>query len=151
MKGLRFVPVTQQEIAKTLIDDFSLFDDWEERYHYIIELGNGLNELAEESKTAEHRVQGCTSITWLLADMDPQTSLITFRADSDSQIVRGLIAILLMFFSQRTGAEILSFDVTPIFQEMTLEQHLSHSRANGLNSMIQKIKALTLSYVDTSA
>ena len=133
---------TQQEIAEDLIDDFSFFDDWKDRYLYIIELGSGLPELAAADKTEVHRVQGCTSNAWLVADIEAATSLITFRADSDSQIVRGLIAILLMFFSERPPAEIIDFDVTPHFHKMTLDKHLSRSRSNGLNFMIQKMKDL---------
>jgi len=141
-KGSRFVSPSQQDIANTLIDDFSFFDDWKERYLYIIELGGGLPAFEEANKTEAHRVQGCTSNAWLVAELDSATSLITFRADSDSQIVRGLISILLMFFSERSPAEIIDFDVTPYFHEMTLDKHLSHSRSNGLNFMIQKMKAL---------
>ena len=133
---------TQQEIAQELVDDFSFFDDWKERYMYIIELGGGLSGLEETDKTEANRVQGCTSNAWLVANVDATTSLITFRADSDSQIVRGLIAILLMFFSGRSPAEIIDFDVTPYFHEMTLDKHLSRSRSNGLNSMIKKMKEM---------
>ena len=133
---------TQQEIAQELVDDFSFFDDWKERYMYIIELGSGLPGLEAIDKTEENRVQGCTSNAWLLADIEATTPLITFRADSDSQIVRGLIAILLMFFSERSPAEIVDFDITPYFHEMTLDKHLSRSRSNGLNFMIQKMKEM---------
>jgi len=136
------VPPTQQEIAQELVDDFSFFDDWKERYLYIIELGSGLPGLEAIDKTEANRVQGCTSNAWLLADIEATTPLITFRADSDSQIVRGLIAILLMFFSERSPAEIVDFDITPYFHEMTLDKHLSRSRSNGLNFMIQKMKDL---------
>ena len=133
---------TQQEIAQELVDDFSFFDDWKERYMYIIELGSGLPGLEAIDKTEANRVQGCTSNAWLLADIEATTPLITFRADSDSQIVRGLIAILLRFFSERSPAEIVDFDITPYFHEMTLDKHLSRSRSNGLNFMIQKMKEL---------
>jgi cysteine desulfuration protein SufE len=149
-KGSRFVSSTQQEIANTLIDDFSFFDDWKERYLYIIELGGGLPEFEEANKTEAHRVQGCTSNAWLFAESDSATSLITFRADSDSQIVRGLIAILLMFFSERSPAEIIDFEVTPCFHEMSLDKHLSRSRSNGLNFMIQKMKDLAANCQNTS-
>lgn len=141
-KGLPFVSPTQQEIAQELVDDFSFFDDWKERYMYIIELGSGLPGLEAIDKTEANRVQGCTSNAWLLADIEATMPLITFRADSDSQIVRGLIAILLMFFSERSPAEIVDFDITPYFHEMTLDKHLSRSRSNGLNFMIQKMKEL---------
>ena len=135
---------TQQEIAQELVDDFSFFDDWKERYMYIIELGSGLPGLDSNDKTVANRVQGCTSNAWLVADVNTDTSLITFRADSDSQIVRGLIAILLMFFSARSPAEIIDFDVTPYFHEMTLDKHLSRSRSNGLNFMIKKMKEMAV-------
>ena len=135
---------TQQEIAQELVDDFSFFDDWKERYMYIIELGGRLPGLDSNDKTEANRVQGCTSNAWLVADVDTATSLITFRADSDSQIVRGLIAILLMFFSARSPAEIIDFDVTPYFHEMTLDKHLSRSRSNSLNFMIKKMKEMAV-------
>ena len=135
---------TQQEIAQELVDDFSFFDDWKERYMYIIELGGGLPGLEAIDKIEANRVQGCTSNAWLVADIEAATSLITFRADSDSQIVRGLIAILLMFFSERSPAEIIDFDITPYFHEMTLDKHLSRSRSNGLNFMIQKMKDMAV-------
>jgi len=138
------VSATQQEIAQELVDDFSFFDDWKERYMYIIELGGRLPGLDSNDKTEANRVQGCTSNAWLVADVDTATSLITFRADSDSQIVRGLIAILLMFFSARSPAEIIDFDVTPYFHEMTLDKHLSRSRSNGLNFMIKKMKEMAV-------
>ena len=141
---------TQQEIAKDLVDDFSFFDDWKDRYLYIIELGSGLPELAAADKTEVNRVQGCTSNAWLVADIEAGTSLITFRADSDSQIVRGLIAILLMFFSERPPEEIINFDITPHFHEMTLDKHLSRSRSNGLNFMIQTMKELAARCQDAS-
>ena len=141
---------TQQEIAQELVDDFSFFDDWKERYMYIIELGGGLPGLDANDKTEANRVQGCTSNAWLVADVDTATSLITFRADSDSQIVRGLIAILLMFFSARSPAEIIDFDVTPYFHEMTLDKHLSRSRSNGLNFMIKKMKEMAANCQNTT-
>ena len=144
------MPAPQQEIAKDLTEDFSLFEDWEERYRYIIELGDRLPNLAETHRTEVNRVQGCTSNAWLVAARDPQSGLITFSADSDSQIVRGLIGILLMLFSERQATEILDFDVAPLFQELTLHQHLSPSRANGLNSLVRTLKELTLRYIEAA-
>jgi len=126
-----------------LIDDFEFLDDWEDRYRYIIELGDKLDEMPAELKTEENRVQGCISNVWLVIDVQPgDPPVINFVADSDSQIVRGLVAILLMLCSGRTGKRIISLDIESVFDRLELRKHLSRSRSNGFYSMVKRIRKL---------
>jgi cysteine desulfuration protein SufE len=126
-----------------LLDDFEFLSDWQDRYRYIIELGDELEAMPEELKTEQTRVQGCVSNVWLVPEVrdgDPPT--LHFVADSDSQIVRGLVAILVMLCSDRTTDEIRSMDLEGIFDRLDLRKHLSRSRSNGFYSMIKRIKRL---------
>jgi len=126
-----------------LVEDFEFLDAWEDRYRYIIELGDQLEDMPAELKTEENRVQGCVSNVWLVVNAQPgDPPTIEFVADSDSQIVRGLVAILLMLCSGRTAREILAMDVESIFDRLELGKHLSRSRSNGLHSMIKRIRRL---------
>lgn len=130
--------------VEELLDDFELLDSWEDRYRYVIELGDELDGLPEELKTEEHRVQGCVSNVWLVVEVQPgDPPTIHFRADSDSQIVRGLVAILAMICSGHTAAEIAAIDIESLFDKLDLRRHLSRSRSNGLHSMIRRIRTLT--------
>jgi cysteine desulfuration protein SufE len=129
--------------VEELLDEFSLFDDWSDKYQYIIELGDQLDPLPDELRVDEHLVQGCQSSVWVVARAKPSDPpVIEFLADSDSQIVRGLIAILVMLLSGRTAEEIQALDVEGLFRKMELQRHLSRSRSNGLHSMIQRIRSL---------
>ena len=124
-----------------LLDTFDLFDDWEDRYKYIIELGDEVPPLANEHKTEVNRVQGCQSNVWLIAEVNPgDPTTIDFYADSDSQIVRGLIAILLAAYSHRTPTDIVDFDIKELFEKIGLSQHLSRSRSNGFFSMVNRMR-----------
>jgi cysteine desulfuration protein SufE len=126
-----------------LLATFDLFDDWEDRYKYIIELGDELDTLADEHKTEVNRVQGCQSNVWLVSDVKPgDPTMVDFQADSDSQIVRGLIAILMSVYNNRTPQEILSFDIRGLFEKIGLSQHLSRSRSNGFFSMVNRIRLI---------
>ncbi len=127
-----------------LLNTFDLFDDWEDRYRYIIELGDELDHLPTECKVEANRVQGCQSNVWLVADVEPTAPqpMIDVQADSDSQIVRGLIAILLKVYSHRTPDEILTFDIQGLFEKIGLSQHLSRSRSNGLFSMVNRVRSI---------
>ena len=126
-----------------LVDDFEFLDAWEDRYRYIIELGDELEEMPESLKTETNRVQGCVSNVWLVLNFEPgDPPRIRFIADSDSQIVRGLVAILLMLCYGRTAQEIQTLDIESIFQRLELGKHLSRSRSNGLHSMIKRIRRL---------
>jgi cysteine desulfuration protein SufE len=126
-----------------LVEDFEFLDAWEDRYRYIIELGDELEKMPDSLKTEENRVQGCVSNVWLVLDIEPgDPPLIRFIADSDSQIVRGLVAILLMLCSGRPAREIQAMDIESLFERLELGKHLSRSRSNGLHSMIKRIRRL---------
>jgi cysteine desulfuration protein SufE len=127
---------------ESLIEDFSFLDDWEDRYRYVIELGKALPALPEAEKTDANKVRGCASQVWLVGETagadDP---VLRFRADSDAHIVRGLIAILLKLYSGRTAREIARLDAEGYFARLGLRDHLTAQRANGLSSMVERIRA----------
>ena len=129
------------DISKTteeIVDEFAFFDDWMQRYEYIIEIGKALEGLSDEKKNDAHKVPGCQSQVWFHARQED--GRIHFEADSDAMIVRGLIALLLRVYSGRTPDEIIS---TPpkFFEVLELGSHLSGSRANGLHAMVTRIHA----------
>ncbi|MBR1604500.1 MAG: SufE family protein [Alphaproteobacteria bacterium] len=121
-----------------LIDNFELLDGWEEKYAYIIELGSHLEPLDEEYRTEEWKVRGCQSQVWL--EPKRENDKIYFKGDSDAFIVKGLIAIVLMIYSNKSAQEIKEIEVEKIFAKLGLQEHLSPSRRNGLFSMVEKIK-----------
>lgn len=121
-----------------LIDNFEFLDGWEDKYRYIIDLGEKLPPLAAEFHTDEWKVRGCQSQVWLVPHM--ADGKISFEGDSDAMIVKGLIAIVLMIYNHKSPAEIKSIEVDGIFAKLGLEEHLSPSRRNGLISMTEKIK-----------
>lgn len=127
-----------------LIDDFAFLDDWEERYRYVIELGRELEPLSEAEHAPENKVQGCVSQVWLVSDVRPGPDgalRLHFRGDSDAHIVRGLIAILMRLYSDRTPAEILETNARAVFAKLGLDEHLTPQRSNGLYSMVARIQA----------
>lgn len=121
-----------------LIENFSYLDNWEDRYSYLIDLGNNLENLPEEYKTPEWKVQGCQSQVWLIPQF--QDGKIHFLGDSDAILVRGLILIVLMIYNDKSPSEIKSIAIEDIFAKLGLEENLSPSRRNGLMSMVSKIK-----------
>lgn len=125
----------------TIRDDFAFLDDWEERYRYIIELGNSLESYPEDARDDLHKVPGCVSQVWLHTTRgsgnDPQ---LAFAGDSDAHIVRGLVAIVLALFSGRRASEILALDAEDTLRSLGLDEHLSPQRANGLRSMVKRIR-----------
>ena len=123
-----------------LADTFDLLGDWEERYRYVIELGRGLEPMPDAAKTDATKVSGCASQVWLLARPNANGTM-TWLGDSDAHIVRGLIAILLDLYSGRTPREVLDFDAKGAIQRLGLSEALSSQRSNGLNAMIQRIRA----------
>lgn len=126
-----------------LIDNFSLFDDWEDRYRYIIELGKALPPMDEALKTPDSKVEGCTSQVWFVASPDKNANgdtVLRFIGDSDAHIVRGLIAILFAIHDGKTPGEIKTIDAEAHLQELGLDQHLSPSRTNGLYAMLGRIR-----------
>ncbi|MDI7861287.1 SufE family protein [Rhizobiaceae bacterium n13] len=125
-----------------IIDDFAFLDDWEDRYRYVIELGKALPDLPEEKRTTANKVQGCASQVWLVShpDGDPADPVMTFEGDSDAHIVRGLVAIVLATYSGKRASEIADLDAIEVFGKIGLVEHLSAQRANGLRSMVKRIR-----------
>ena len=131
------------EIQDELIEDFSLFEDWADKYEYIIELGKSLPALDEQYKIEDNRIHGCQSRVWLHADH--KDGKIFFDADSDAFITKGIIGLLLKVLSGHSPKEILDADLYFIPQT-GLQSHLSPTRANGLASMVKQLKAYALVY-----
>ncbi len=119
---------------------FSRLRSSEDRYRYLIQLGRKLEPFPEEFRNQEHLVPGCLSQVWLVTVAGSEPSEVVFRADSDAHIVKGLIAVLLMLYSGKTGEEILSTDVEGLFERLELGQHLSVNRRNGFYSMTLKMR-----------
>jgi cysteine desulfuration protein SufE len=135
--------MTIQEIQKEIVDEFSMFDDWMQRYEYMIELGKSLPLIDEAYKTDEHIIKGCQSKVWVHADLEGDKLL--FTADSDAIITKGIIAILIRAFSNQKPADIINAD-TNFIDEIGLKEHLSPTRANGLVSMIKQLKLYAVAY-----
>ena len=126
-----------------LIDNFALLEDWEDRYTYLMELGRKMPPLDDADRIEENRVKGCQATVWLKEKVRPGPPLrIEFLADSNSQIVKGLIAMLQLLYSGRTPEEILAVDADSVFVKLGLDRHLSPTRSTGLHSMVQKIRSL---------
>ncbi len=125
------------QAQREIVDEFSLFDDWMDRYQYLIDLGRKLPELPEQDKSDDRLLDGCQSQVWLIAEGNADR--LEFRANSDAAIVSGLIALILRVYSGRSAREIL--DSEPEFvRDIGLSQHLSPTRANGLNAMLGEIR-----------
>jgi len=127
-----------------IVDNFSLLDEWDDRYRYVIELGRSLGALPERERTEANRVQGCASQVWLATTVHSNgrgEPVLTFSGDSDAHIVRGLIAILFAIFSGKRAADILSTDAIALFERLGLREHLTPQRSNGFRSMIERIRA----------
>lgn len=132
-----------KDIQNEIVDEFSMFDDWMERYEYIIELGKGLPIIEDQYKTEDNIIKGCQSKVWVHAE--EKDGKVVFTADSDAILTKGIIAILIRAFSNQTPAEILEAN-TDFVDEIGLKEHLSATRANGLVSMIKKIKMYALAF-----
>ena len=127
-------PAAFEEIRENL----SYLEDWEDRYRYIIELGQALPPLADDEKTAENKVHGCVSQVWLVSSRDGDR--LGYRGESDAMIVRGLVAVLVALYSGRPASEIASTDAIAIFDELGLREHLTTQRSNGLIAMVNRIR-----------
>lgn len=134
----------------TIESDFAFLDDWEERYRYIIDLGSQLTDLPAEMRTEETRVRGCASQVWITLDVGPDGRM-TLCGDSDAQIVRGLIAIVLSLYQGKTAAEIASVDPDAALAALDLSGHITPQRANGVASMIERIRKLAAENAATSS
>ena len=128
-----------QEIENEVVEAFSMYDEWLDRYEYIIDLGKSLEPLPEEKKTEENLIKGCQSRVWL--DSEKRDGKIYFAADSDAIITKGIISLLIIVYSGRTAEEIASDDFSFI-EKIGLKENLSPTRANGLVSMIERIKTI---------
>jgi len=132
-----------EKVQTEIIDEFALFDDWMQRYEYMIDLGKSLPLIDPKYKTDTHIIKGCQSKVWVHADMKDEK--VIFTADSDAIITKGIIAILIRAFSNHSPQEILDAD-TAFIDQIGLKEHLSPTRANGLVSMIKQLKLYALAY-----
>lgn len=126
-----------------IIENFSLLDEWDDRYRYVIELGRTLAPLPDAWRTDANKVQGCASQVWLATTVNPDGAagpILNFAGDSDAFIVRGLIAILLALYSGKSAGEILATDAIAVFDRLGLREHLTPQRSNGFRSMVERLK-----------
>jgi cysteine desulfuration protein SufE len=127
-----------------IIGNFSVLDDWDDRYRYLIELGRELAPLSAAAHSDANKVQGCASQVWLDTTVRPNGAsgpVLTFVGDSDAHIVRGLIAILFAVYSGKSARDILSTDAVKLFESMGLREHLTPQRSNGFRSMVERIRS----------
>ena len=132
-----------QEIQNEIVEEFSMFEDWMQRYEYIIELGKSLPLIEEQYKTEDNIIKGCQSKVWVHGE--EENDKIVFTADSDAILTKGIIAILIRTFSNQKASDILDAN-TDFIDEIGLKEHLSPTRANGLVSMIKQIKIYALAF-----
>ncbi|HLS30109.1 MAG TPA: SufE family protein [Flavobacteriaceae bacterium] len=132
-----------EEIQDEIVDEFSMFEDWMQRYEYLIDLGKSLPLIAEEHKTKDKLIKGCQSQVWVHAEM--QDGKLIFTADSDAFITKGIISLLIRVLSNQTPQDIAETDITFI-DEIGLKEHLSPTRANGLVNMIKQLKLYAVAY-----
>ncbi len=135
--------MTIQEIQNEIVDEFSMFDDWMQRYEYIIDLGKSLPLIDQQYKTEDNIIKGCQSKVWVHGEKNDDS--IVFTADSDAILTKGIIAILIRVFSNQKAEDILNAN-TDFIDQIGLKEHLSPTRANGLVSMIKKIKMYALAF-----
>jgi cysteine desulfuration protein SufE len=134
---------TIQEVENEIVEEFSLFDSWDDKYEYIIDLGKKLPVLEDKYKLDDNRVRGCQSTVWLVADYE--NGKIVFRADSDAVIVKGLISMLIRVLSGHTPDEIIEASLGFI-QKIGMTTHLAQTRSNGLLAMVKQMKNFALAY-----
>ncbi|MEM1002748.1 MAG: SufE family protein [Bacteroidota bacterium] len=135
--------MTIEDIKADIIDEFAMFDNWEDRYQYMIDLGKTLPLIDTKFKTEDHIIKGCQSKVWVHADMKDEK--VEFTADSDAIITKGIIAILIRVFSNQHPTDIIEAD-TDFIDKIGLKEHLSPTRANGLVSMIKQLKMYAIAY-----
>jgi cysteine desulfuration protein SufE len=135
---------TMASAIDDIIENFTLLDEWDDRYRYVIELGRTLPPLPEGAHTEANKVRGCASQVWLVTHVKPDGAAgpaLTFEGDSDAHIVRGLVAILLALYSGKTAREILATDALALFERIGLRDGLTPQRSNGLRSMVERVRA----------
>lgn len=133
-----------KEREQAIINDFNFFESWDQKYEYIINLGNELNDSGPELKSEKNLIQGCQSRVWLTSYL--KNEKIFFTGDSDALITKGLVALLLKIFSNARPEEVATFELS-LVNSVGLNKHLSMNRANGLGKMIEKIKTISLNYL----
>jgi cysteine desulfuration protein SufE len=133
--------MTSTSTIEDIQADFEMLDDWEDRYRYVIELGRQLSPLSAADKNETNKVRGCASQVWLISAFDNATGTLSFKGESDSHIVQGLIAILLTLTNGRTASDLATLDIQSYFNKLGLKEHLTPQRSNGLASMIARIKS----------
>jgi cysteine desulfuration protein SufE len=127
-----------------ILENFSLLDEWDDRYRYVIELGRALAPLEERDRRPANKVQGCASQVWLATTVAPDGQagpVLSFAGDSDAHIVRGLIAILFAIYSGKRARDILATDAIALFERMGLREHLTPQRSNGFRAMVERIRS----------
>ena len=132
---------TGDPVIETLVDEFDFLGDWEERYRYLIEMGRALDPLSPEEHSDTYKVQGCVSQVWLVLDTDANGRL-TIRGDSDAQIVKGLVALLIRLYAGRPPAEAAAIDARDVLSRIGRNEQLSPQRSNGLTAMVARIRAV---------
>ena len=135
--------MTIEQIQQEIIEEFSVYSDWMDKYGYLIELGNELQDLDSKEKTDQNLIKGCQSRVWLIAEME--NGRINFRGESDAVIVKGLVALLLRVVSGRTPDELIENELHFI-DDLGLKQHLSPTRSNGLLAMVKQIRLYAVAY-----
>jgi cysteine desulfuration protein SufE len=125
-----------------IIENFGFLEDWEDRYRYLIELGKDLPELPENERTEDNRVKGCASQVWVVTSVDRSglEPVLSFKGQSDAHIVKGLVALTLALYSDKSAREILSIDALDLFRRLGLAEHLTPQRSNGVRSMVERIR-----------
>jgi cysteine desulfuration protein SufE len=144
MSAAMTAPPERTTTIGEIIDNFSLLDEWDDRYRYVIELGRGLPPLSERDRCEANKVQGCASQVWLATRARPDGAggpVLSFCGDSDAHIVRGLIAILFAMFSGKHAADILATDAIVTFERLGLREHLTPQRSNGFRAMVERIRS----------
>lgn len=127
-----------------IIENFSLLDDWDDRYRYLIELGRELPPLGDAAHNDANKVQGCASQVWLQTTVRPDGPggpVLSFEGDSDAHLVRGLIAVLFAIYSGKSAKDILAIDAVGLFEQLGLREHLTPQRSNGFRSMVERIRS----------
>mgnify|MGYP001334083991 CR=1 FL=1 len=134
-----------------ILEDFSWLESWDDRYGYLVELGRGLPPMDPADKTEETRIEGCQSGVWIKTTTAGSPPVLTFVGDSDSAIVKGLVAIVISLVNGRSPKEILALDIPEFFAKLNLENHLSPTRKTGLNEMVKSIKQQAAVLVEMEA
>ena len=125
-----------------VVETFAMLDAWEDRYRYLIDLGRELDGLTDPERSEDNRVRGCASQVWVVTDRAGHgpDAVLRFRGDSDAHIVKGLVALVLAFYSGHTAAEIVTRDIAPLFKQLGLSEHLTPQRSNGVRAMVERIR-----------